>query len=97
MLAQLVRQPLFSYPNFLSLAGWFLMNREYDLAIRTANYAATRPGVDDRLWSIQGWAYARSGRLAQACPLFERALRRNPRSADARTGHELCRQDGNGG
>jgi len=92
LLAQMVDQPLFSYPNFLSLAGWFLMNNEYDLAIRTADYATSRPGVDDRLWSIKGWAYARSGRLAQACPLFDKALRRNAGSVDAQNGRELCRQ-----
>ncbi|HUI24486.1 MAG TPA: phospholipid carrier-dependent glycosyltransferase [Candidatus Kryptonia bacterium] len=92
LLAQMIKQPLFSYPNFLSLAGWFLMNGEYELAIRTADYATTRPGVDDRLWSIQGWAYARSGRLDQACPLFEKALRRNPGSVDARNGRELCQR-----
>ncbi|HVN83884.1 MAG TPA: tetratricopeptide repeat protein [Candidatus Binatia bacterium] len=92
LLEQLTKQRFFSYPNFLSLAGWFLINGENDLAIRVAEYAKLRPGVDDRVWTIEGTAYARSGRLDLACPLFEKALQRNPRSPDARNGREVCRQ-----
>ena len=94
MIKKLVTQPLFNYSNLLSLAGWFLLNGENALAIRTAEWATTRPGIDDRLWTIEGLAYARSGRPDLACPLFEKALQRNPRSVNARDGYASCRSRG---
>ncbi|MBI4516740.1 MAG: phospholipid carrier-dependent glycosyltransferase [Deltaproteobacteria bacterium] len=81
-----------SYTNLLSLAGWFLINKEYPLALEVAQYAAKRPNADDRAATIEGWASARSGQLDQACALFEQALQRNSGSRDARAGRDYCRQ-----
>jgi protein O-mannosyl-transferase len=92
LLQRLSQNPNFSYANFLSLAGWFLINGEYSLALQVAQQAARRPEVDARLWTIEGWAYAQKGQFDVGCPLFDRALSRDPRSPDALAGKEFCRR-----
>ncbi len=81
-----------SYTNLLSLAGWFLINKEYPLAIEVAQAAGRRKNSDERALTIEGWARARSDDLTGACRLFNRAFRENPYSNDARAGRDFCRQ-----
>lgn len=92
LLRRLERNPRTSYTNLLSLAGWFLINKEYAVAIDIAQQIVGRGQGDDRLWTVEGWARAGLGQLDQACPLFEKALRRNPSSGDALAGRNFCRQ-----
>jgi len=92
LLRRLEQNPRTSYTNLLSLAGWFLINKQYAVAIDIAQQIARRGKEDDRLWTVEGWARARLGQLDQACPLFEKALRRNPSSGDALAGRSFCRQ-----
>jgi Tfp pilus assembly protein PilF len=81
-----------SYSNLLSLAGWFLVNREYPLAIELARAAGRRRNTDERALTVEGAAYAAVGEYDKACPLFDRALRLNPGSRDARLGRVQCEQ-----
>jgi Tfp pilus assembly protein PilF len=92
LLRRLESNPKVSYTTLLSLAGWFLMNKEYAVAIDMTQQIARRGLGDYRLWAIEGWARARRGQLDRACPLFERALRSRPNDRDALAGRRFCRQ-----
>ncbi|MBI1814498.1 MAG: glycosyltransferase family 39 protein [Deltaproteobacteria bacterium] len=94
LVQRLERGSKVSYTNLLSLAGWFLINKEYPLAIDVARAAGRRGNSDERALTIEGWARARSDDLAGACPLFNQAFRENPYSDDARAGRDFCRQHG---